>query len=57
MMWDEVRKDGNPTKSHAVNKIIKEVEKHEVRGTGINTEACLPMEWDEFLSLLVLCLQ
>jgi len=53
MIWDEVRKEGNPTKSHAVNEIIKEVEKHEVRGTGIETMARRPMEWEEFLSLLV----
>jgi hypothetical protein len=53
MIWDEVRKEGNPTKSHAVNEIIKEVEKHEVRGTGIETKARRPMEWEEFLSLLV----
>jgi hypothetical protein len=53
MIWDEVRKEGNPTKSHAVNELIKEVEKHEVRGTGIESKACCPMEWDEFVSLLV----
>ena len=53
MMWDEVRKEGNPTKSHAVNELIKEVEKHEVRGTGIESKARRPMEWEEFYGLLV----
>ena len=53
IIWDEVRKEGNPTKSHAMNKIVKEVEKHEVRGTGIKMNAHRPMEWDKFVLLLV----
>jgi hypothetical protein len=30
MVWDEVQKEGNPTKSQAVNNLIKENERHEV---------------------------
>lgn len=53
MILDEVKKEGNPTKRHALNEIIKEVVKHKARGTGIETKACCPMEWDEFVLLLV----
>jgi hypothetical protein len=35
IVWDEIRKEGNPTKSQAVNDLIKLIEKHEVRGTGL----------------------
>ena len=51
--WDEIRKEGNPTKSQAVNDLIKLIEKHEVRGTGIATSARRPIEWEEFIMLLV----
>jgi hypothetical protein len=51
--WDEVRKEGNPTQSELVNSLIKQVEKHEVRGTGLPTAARRPIEWEEFIMLLV----
>ncbi len=52
-MWDEIRKEGNPTKSQAVNDLIKKIEKHEVRGTGVATTARHPIEWDEYIMLLI----
>ena len=33
--WDEIRKEGNPTKTHPMTDIIKQVEKHKVRGMGL----------------------
>jgi hypothetical protein len=52
MVWDEVRKEGNPTKSQAVLGLIKEIERHEVRGMGVASAARCPMEWDEYIMLL-----
>jgi hypothetical protein len=53
MVWDEVQKEGNPTKSQAGFSLIKEIERHEVRGTGVASAACRPMEWDEHIMLLL----
>jgi len=50
---DEIRKEGNPTKSQAVNDLIKKIERHEVRGTGIATAARRPIEWEEYIMLLI----
>ena len=52
-VWDEIRKEGNPTKSEAVNDLIKKIERHEVRGTGVATTARRPIEWDEYIMLLI----
>jgi preprotein translocase subunit Sss1 len=52
-VWDEIRKEGNPTKSEAINDLIKKIEKHEVRGTGVATTARRPIEWDEYIMLLI----
>ena len=40
-------------KSQAVNDLIKLIEKHEVRGTGIATVARRAIEWDEYIMLLI----
>ncbi len=40
-------------KSQAVNDLIKEIERHEVRGRGVATAACHPIEWDKCIMLLV----
>ncbi len=40
-------------KSQAVNNLIKEIERHEVRGTGVASAACCPIEWDEYIMLLL----
>ena len=53
MVWDEIQKEGNPTKSQAVNNLIKEIERHEVRGTGVAPAARCPIKWDEYIMLLL----
>jgi hypothetical protein len=53
MVWDEVQKEGTPLKSQPVNDLIKEIERHEVRGTGVASAACHPIEWDEYIMLLL----
>jgi hypothetical protein len=53
IVWDEVRKEGNPTKSQAILGPIKEIGRHEVRGTGVTSAACCPIEWDEYIMLLL----
>jgi hypothetical protein len=53
MEWDEIQKEGNPTKSQAFNDLIKEIERHEVRGTGVATAACRHIEWDKYIMLLL----
>jgi hypothetical protein len=35
MVSDEVQKEGNPTRSQAINNLIKQIERHKVRGTGV----------------------
>ena len=51
--WDEIRKEGNPTKSPAINDLIKKIERHEVRGMGVATTARRPIKWDEYIMLLI----
>jgi hypothetical protein len=53
MVWDDVQKEGNSTKSQAILGLIKEIERHEVRGTGVASAACCPAEWDEYIMLLL----
>jgi hypothetical protein len=52
VQWDIIRAEGNPTKSLAVNEVIKEVKLHEVRKQGVASQARRPLEYDEFLSIL-----
>ena len=52
MPWDDIVLRGNPTKSVAVNKVITDVKKHEVRGTGVPTNARRAIEWQEFVDIL-----
>ena len=52
MQWDDVAHRGNPTKSTAVNKVIVEIKKHEVRGTGVPTSARRAVEWQEYIDVL-----
>lgn len=51
--WDDLAHRGNPTKSSAVNKLIAGVKKHEVRGTGVATNAHRAVEWQEYLNVLI----
>jgi hypothetical protein len=53
MAWDEIQKERNPTKSQAINDLIKEIERHEVRGTGVATAARRPIKRDEYIMLLL----
>ena len=50
--WDDVRSMGNPTRSIAVNDVIKKVLKHEVRKQGVETSARRPIAIDEFMNVL-----
>lgn len=52
--WDPIRKEGNPTRSEVVNKVIKSVKRFEVRREGVKSAARRPIEFEEFLNLLVL---
>ncbi len=37
--WDDPTMVGNPTKSIAVNSLLREIQKHEVRGEGVPSRA------------------
>ncbi|KAH9090707.1 hypothetical protein LEN26_018858 [Aphanomyces euteiches] len=50
--WDEIRREGNPTRSTTVNDVIKYVMKCEVRKQGVATKARRPIEFTEFLNAL-----
>ncbi len=52
--WDPITGIGNPTKSQTVNDVILGVKRYEVRGQGVNSRARRPVEWEEFVLLLVL---
>ncbi|KAG3128583.1 hypothetical protein PI126_g21341 [Phytophthora idaei] len=52
--WDPVTECGNPTRSDAVNKLIKKVKKFEVRREGAETKARRSVEFEEFMNLLLL---
>ena len=54
--WDDVRKEGNPTRSVAVNTLIKRVMKFEVRRQGVKSQARRPIEIQEFENVLTLSL-
>ena len=51
--WDEITGQGNPTKSAAVNEIIKALKKREVRGDAVPSSARRAIDWNEFMCLLV----
>ncbi|ETP22302.1 hypothetical protein F441_04352 [Phytophthora nicotianae CJ01A1] len=44
--------EGNPTRSEAVNQLIKTVKRFEVRREGVLSSARRPIEYDEFRDLL-----
>ena len=50
--WDDIDKRGNPTKSDAVNELIKAIKKHKVWRTGSKLQARQPLEYNEFLQLM-----
>ena len=54
MIWDPIRKEGNPTRSDGINKLINKVLLHEVRGEGVRSKAKRPIEYEEFISILTI---
>lgn len=48
MQWNEVAQTGNPTRSVAVNDLIKRIKKKEVRRQGAASQARRPMKREEF---------
>jgi integrase len=50
--WDDVSKQGNPTKSQLVNQVIKRVMLGEVRKEGAPTKKVRPLEYEEFLNIV-----
>ena len=53
MPWDDITQKGNPTRSRAVHHMIQKVKVHEVRGTGVKSNARRAVEWEEFVNVLV----
>ncbi len=53
MNWDDINQIGNPTKSSAVNNMIRGIALHQVRGTGVKPSARRAFEWVEFVSVLL----
>ncbi|ETP22309.1 hypothetical protein F441_04349 [Phytophthora nicotianae CJ01A1] len=46
------QREGNPTRSEAINQLIKTVKRFEVRREGVLSSARRPIEYDEFRDLL-----
>jgi len=53
--WDDVQGRGNPTRSIAVQDLIKKVMKAEVRHQGKKSQARRPVTLDEFYCMLRIC--
>ena len=53
MPWDNITQKGNPTRLRAVHHMIQKVKVHEVRGTGVQSNARRAVEWEEFVNVLV----
>ena len=51
--WDEVFESGNPTWSTVVNQCIKDVKKFELCAKGVAPNARRPLEYKEFLLILM----
>ena len=52
--WDSIWGEGNPTRSQSVNAMIGVVKKHEVRQTGVASQARRAFLLDEFQQLLAI---
>ena len=50
--WDPINECGNPTRSEALNGVIRKVQKFEVRRQGVETKARRPLEFKEFENIL-----
>lgn len=53
--WNDLARTGNPTRSIAVNEMIKRVIKFETRGQGAPSKARRPLREAEFRELLARC--
>ena len=53
-VWDDIRAEGNPTRSILVDNLIKRVMKFEVRQLGEESKARRPMELQEFINILTM---
>lgn len=51
--WDEEAQRGNPTRSDQVIKLLNRIKREEVRGEGVPPQGRRPLEWNEFIGLLV----
>ena len=52
IIWDPIKKEGNPTWSSKVNELIAKIKKFEVRKEGVVSKARWPIEYDEFTNLI-----
>jgi len=52
IVWDEVQKRGNPTRSVAVNEVINKVMRCEVRRQGAPSHVVREIEYEEFIQLI-----
>ena len=55
MVWNELSRVGNPTKSIQINDLIKKIKKYEVRKQGVPSQARRPFspkEYDEIKEIL-----
>ena len=50
--WHPIHKEGNPTRSEALNAVISKVRKFEVRQQGVSTSARRPLEYKEYKNIL-----
>ena len=55
--WHPIHKEGNPTRSEALNAVISEVRKFEVRQQGVSTSARRSLEFKEYENILNLVKQ
>ena len=52
--WDSIRGEGNPTRAQSVNALIAIVKRHEVRQTGVPSQARRAFSLAEFIKLLAI---
>ena len=50
--WDSIRGEGNPTRTQSMNALIAVVKRHEVRQTGVPSQARRAFSLEEFHQLL-----
>ena len=53
--WDEIRNEGDHTKSELVNEMIRNVRRFETRGQGYDPEARRPLKQTEYCRVIQEC--